>query len=370
MPRLETPLIVLVVLLVTAVPAFFGGIVGDAELPHTTWQSVAFAGLVVSGLSLALWRRYPALVLVTGTASILGCAVTGLELSSAEAIVLPTLMFLAAYSWGGRTAFVVGLGLVVWMEALYLATGEDGPALLIFSLPGYVAGVVLRRFQETAAQLELRSRELEEERELFAALSVRNERSRIAAELHDIIGHALSVMVVQAAAAQRLVGSDAAVTSEAFAVVAESARQGREDLSRLVDLLDGEAVVTPDLSLIDEVVTSATRSGLAVTCRFEGDRDSIPAPFAHAMFRVVQEGLTNALRYAPGAAVRVLVRCAGDGVTVSVVNDRPAAASPEIVGTGHGLQGLRERIQRLGGALAAGAAPNGGWALEASLPLR
>ena len=86
------------------------------------------------------------------------------------------------------------------------------------------------------------------------------------------------------------------------------------------------------------------------------------------MFRVVQEGLTNALRHAPGAAVRVLVRGDGHDLTVRVVNDRPAAPSPQIPGTGLGLQGLRERVQRLGGALVAGAAPNGGWALEARLP--
>lgn len=368
MRRVETPLIVLVAFLLTVVPAFFGNAADSPEVPGDGWEVAGLAALVASAASLVLWRRHPAWTLTIGCGGILLCALTSLEPSAAALVLLPTFTLLAAYSWGGRTAIAVGLALLVWLEALYLATGETGPALLVFTAPGYVAGLVLRRLHETATQLELRSRELEEERELFAQLSVRNERARIAAELHDIIGHALSVMVVQAAAAQRVAGDDPAATSAAFGVIADAARQGRDDLGRLLDLLAGDPVEAPDLSLIDEVVTRAARSGLAVTCRFEGDRDSIPAPIAHAMFRVVQEGLTNALRHAPGAAVRVLVRGDGHDVTVRVVNDRPAAPSPEIPGTGLGLQGLRERVQRLGGALVAGAAPNGGWALEARLP--
>jgi signal transduction histidine kinase len=186
--------------------------------------------------------------------------------------------------------------------------------------------------------------------------------------LHDIIGHALSVMVVQAAAGQRLAGQDPAATTEAFGVIAESARRGREDLGRLVDLLGGEEVDTPDLSLIDEVITRAASGGLAATCRFEGDREGIPAPVAHAAFRVVQEGLTNALRHAPGASVQVLVRGESRALTVRVANDRPVGTSPGIVGTQQGLRGLRERIQQLGGSLDAGATANGGWTLEAHLP--
>src|SRR6185503_9986766 len=104
----------------------------------------------------------------------------------------------------------------------------------------------------------------------------------------------------------------------------ESARQGKDDMQRLIDLLGGTAVTGPDLSLIDEIVTRAARNGLEVSCRFEGDRDGVAAATAHVAFRVVQESLTNALRYAPGAAVRVLVNGSGRGLTVSIENDRSA----------------------------------------------
>jgi signal transduction histidine kinase len=367
--RLESLTIALVAVLLTAVPAFFtDAIDGVGRFPRTVPDWLGWIAIVVVCMSLALWRRHPGWTLALGCGGVLLGMLTDVEPSNAGLVVLPALTLLGAYSWTGRRAIAVGLGLLLWLEAMYLVTGDTSPALAIFTLPGYVAGFVLRRVHETAEQLAMRSRELEEERELFAELSVRNERARIASELHDIIGHALSVMVVQAAAGQRLAEHDPAATAEAFGVIAESARRGREDLGRLVDLLGGEPVEAPDLSLIDEVISRAARSGLAVTCRFEGDRDGVPAPVAHAAFRVVQEGLTNALRHAPGAGVQVLVRGAGRAVTVRVVNDRAVGSSPGIIGTGQGLRGLRERIQHLGGSLDAGEVAGGGWALEARLP--
>ena len=173
----------------------------------------------------------------------------------------------------------------------------------------------------------MRAQELEDERELFAEIALRHERARIASELHDIVGHAISVMVIQAAAGQRLVDADPARAKEAFAAISESARQGTKDLERLIELLggsEGNGGGAADLSLVDEVVTRAGRSGLNVTCRFEGDRDRIPEPVAHLAFRVVQESLTNALRYAPGADVRIVISVdeAERGLAVRVENDR------------------------------------------------
>ncbi|MEV6495202.1 histidine kinase, partial [Actinoplanes sp. NPDC051633] len=221
--------------------------------------------------------------------------------------------------------------------------------------------------REAAGQLAQRGRELEEERELFTDLALRHERSRIAAELHDIVGHAISIMIIQAAAGQRLVDDDPERARQAFTAIADSARQGREDLRRLVDLLGGAEVGGPDLALIDEVVSRAARSGLDVSCRFEGDRDGVAAPAAHLAFRVVQESLTNALRHAPGAAVRVLVSGSGRDLTVSVENDPPTRDRPGVLGTGHGLVGLRERVQELGGHLLAGPTPRGGWRVQATV---
>src|SRR6476661_1922667 len=221
-------------------------------------------------------------------------------------------------------------------------------AALMFTVPPYAAGTVLRLRRETADQLASRAQELEDERELFAEIALRHERARIASELHDIVGHAISVMVIQAAAGQRLVDADPERAKEAFAAISESARQGSQDLERLIELLggrEGNGGGGADLSLVDEVVARAGRSGLDVTCRFEGDRDRVPEPVAHLAFRVVQESLTNALRYAPGAEVRIVISVddAERGLSVRVENGRAAQTEAPLAGTGRGLIGLRER---------------------------
>ena len=217
-----------------------------------------------------------------------------------------------------------------------------------------------------------RARELEDEREAHAALSVRYDRARIAGELHDIVAHAISVMVVQAAAGQRL-AHDPELTAETFAAIRGAARQAEADMGQLAALLgeDGALAAAPDLALVEQFVARAARSGLAVTLRLEGEREGLPAPAVEAACHVVQEGLTNALRYAAGADVDVLVRGGRDALVVTVEN---AAAPHDPVlaglGTGTGLQGLRERVGAAGGRLKAGSAPGGGGRLAASLPRR
>lgn len=289
-------------------------------------------------------------------------------LAAAALVSLAVLGAVAGGAFSGRAAWVAGAGFLALVVVAYAASGEAGIGIAMLTLPGFVAGTVLRLHRQTADELALRARELDEERELFAELAVRNERARIAAELHDIVGHSLSVMVVQAQAGQRLTGSDPEAAQRALAAIAESARQGQDDLRRLVALLGGEDVERPDLALIGEVVERAARSGLAVSCRFEGDHGATPPATAQLAFRVVQEALTNALRYAPGAAVQVVVRADGDALVVRVSDDGAQRAPAGIAGTGRGLTGLRERVQEIGGSLAAGLAPAGGWAVEARLP--
>jgi signal transduction histidine kinase len=279
---------------------------------------------------------------------------------------------LLALGWSGRAAWLVALCAAASLVPFYLLIDETSwVAVLMFTVPPYAAGTVLRLRRETADQLAMRVEELEQERELFTEIALRHERARIAGELHDIVGHAISVMVIQAAAGQRLVHSDPARAKEAFAAISESARQGTEDLKQLIELLGGgDSVGRQDLSLVDEVVARAAGSGLNVSCRFEGDRDRVAAPVAHLAFRVVQESLTNALRYAPGSEVRIVISLdEGErGLAVRVENDHAVHGGSTLAGTGRGLVGLRERIQTLGGTFDAGRTSRGGWAVEARLP--
>jgi signal transduction histidine kinase len=364
-PRLEMAGIAILVLLLNALPVALHG------WPATLAGNVAMAALLASGLTLMWWRTHPRLVAVVGGALWLVVAVDNSDvwLPQSALAIMVGLAAAVALAWTGRAAWLAGLGLAGYLYVFWLVLPPTSPvAIVMFSVPGFLAGTVLRQRGETVDQLARRGRELEEERELFAQIALRHERARIASELHDIIGHAISVMVIQAAAGQRLVGRDQARAEQAFAAIAESARQGREDLHRLVELLGGTETSGPDLTLIDEVVTRAARSGLDVSCRFEGGHDAVAAGTAHIAFRVVQESLTNALRYAPGAAVRVLVNGSGTGLTVRVENDRSVQERLNLAGTGRGLTGLRERVQELGGQLLAGPTPHGGWRVEATLP--
>jgi signal transduction histidine kinase len=255
-----------------------------------------------------------------------------------------------------------------------VAVGHDaGVPALIIPPAGWAAGRALRERELVAAQLEERARELEQEREAHASLSVRYERARIASELHDIVAHAISVMVVQASAGQRLAARDPELAGETFDAIAGAARQAEEDMGLLVRLLGDQDALgpAPDLGLVEELVSRATGSGLDVTLRLEGEREGLPAAVVATANRVVQEGLTNALRYASGAAVLVRLRGGTEDLVVQVQNaPAPRDATLAGIGTGNGLRGLRERVTGCGGTMDAGPTGDGGWSLETRLPRR
>jgi signal transduction histidine kinase len=368
MPRFERSGIALGVLLLVALPTALHGW-------PTTLRGNLFTLLVLGGgLALMWWRSHPRVASVMALGLFLAALALGGWFPDTGVALYSLSFAVLALGWSGRAAWLMTLCAVAYLVPFYyLAEMGTWVAALMFTVPPYAAGTVLRLRKETAHELALRAQELEDERELFAEIALRHERARIASELHDIVGHAISVMVIQAAAGQRLVDADPARATEAFAAISESARQATKDLERLIELLggsEGDEAGGPDLSLVDEVVASAGRSGLNVTCRFEGDRDRIPEPVAHLAFRVVQESLTNALRYAPGADVRILISVdeAGSGLTVRVDNDHATQIDAPLIGTGRGLVGLRERIQTLGGQFSAGTTGVDGWAVEARLP--
>jgi signal transduction histidine kinase len=370
MHRVERSGIVLGVVLLVALPVALHG------WPETLHGNLFILCIVSAGVALMWWRSEPRVVSVVALGLYLVALTVGGWFPETALSLFSVTFAVLALGWSGRAGWLVALCAAAYLVPFYYLSDMDSwVAALMFTVPPFAAGTALRLRRETADALALRARELEDERELFAEITLRHERARIASELHDIVGHAISVMVIQAAAGQRLIDADPERAKEAFAAISESARQGAKDLERLIDLLGGSEVAYgagPDLSLVDEVVTRAGRSGLNVTCRFVGDRDRVPEPVAHLAFRVVQESLTNALRYAPGADVRIVISVdeAGRGLAVRVENDRAAQIDSPLAGTGRGLIGLRERIQRLGGQFSAGATGVGGWAVEARLPGR
>ena len=349
--------------------AAFAVCVGTVPLEHAGPADYV-AGAVIS-VALGLGSRHPRAAWLATAATLLGTAPFG-PAPTGVALVVVAHAFVTGRGedrlWG-----VAGLvALVAALEVNQLGTGSFVPQLI---LPGaaWAAGRALRERELVADQLAERARELEDEREAHAALTVRYERARIASELHDIVAHAISVMVVQASAGQRLVERDPGAVSETFEAIAGAARQAEQDMGRLVALLGNEGAIgpAPDLALVEELVGRASGSGLDVRLRFEGEREGIPAVVVESAYRVVQEGLTNALRYAAGAAVSVVVRGEPEALLVAVENgpagDEAALAG---VGTGSGLIGLRERVAACGGTLEAGPRADGGWRLAGVLPRR
>jgi len=326
----------------------------------------------LAGGALGATRRHPRLAWVVAVAALLALApLGGLSFGLYPLVVAHTF---CAGRWDGLWAGVAAtLAMIGALELGVLVDHDAGVPALFIPPAGWGAGRALRERELVAAQLAERARELEEEREAHAALSVRYERARIASELHDIVAHAISVMVVQASAGQRLAARDPQLTTEAFEAIADAAKQAEQDMGLLVALLGDEDALgpAPDLALIEELVARAAGSGLDVTLRLEGEREGLPASVVAAANGVVREGLTNALRYASGAPVSVSVRGGPDALMVEVANG-PAASSGDLVGTGtgSGLMGLRERVGACGGTLAAGPTPEGGWRLCARLPRR
>jgi signal transduction histidine kinase len=283
-------------------------------------------------------------------------------------------LFLYSYGLGADAPFPLSLvGIAALLVGANLSDGGWNPVPEMLALGPYAAGLAVASRRRASAELEVRARELEEEREIFAEQSVRYERARIARELHDIVAHSVSLMVVQANAGERLAAVDPASAAEAFTSISEAARQAGAEIGRLVELLnDPVPDPSPGLRIVEELVARAHTSGLGITCQLRGDIDDLGGGGADAAYRMVQEGITNAMKHAPGAPIAVLISGADNWVEVSVTNGppRPGSSGLERSGGGHGLEGMRERLQQCGGTLESGPTPDGGWRLIARLPHR
>jgi signal transduction histidine kinase len=323
--------------------------------------------------SVIMRRSHPQLAAVVAG----GClAVAALGSSAAfpgSLILVPVILL--AYSLGTAADLRRSvLALAVLSAGLQLSAGQFNPVVVVLTIGPWAAGLVIRSRRRLTEQLAARGQELEAERALFATEAVRYERARIARELHDIVAHCVSVMVIQASAGQRLTATDPSLAAEAFDSIAEVARQAEAEIGRLVELLgrDSQQRGGHGVRLIGELVTRAGAAGLAVTCRFTGSADGLPDAAADAAYRVVQESLTNAFKHAPGAPVDVVIAGAGGHVEIGVVNG-PATGPQsglELAGAGRGLTGMQERVTACGGQISAGPVAGGGWQVLARLPLQ
>ncbi|WP_406515004.1 sensor histidine kinase [Streptomyces sp. NBC_00873] len=237
-----------------------------------------------------------------------------------------------------------------------------------------VLGAALRGLRVARTQLVVQEELTAGER---ARRTLLEERNRIARELHDVVAHHMSVISIQAQVAPHLVENPSDELRENLAGIRQNAVEALTELRHVLGVLRSEDALSqgvrhtpqPTLDRLDELVANVRGAGLTVTIATTGAPRALPPGVALSAFRIVQEALSNAMRHAPGAQVRVETAYGTTGLTVRITNTAPDGPATPSQSMGHGLLGMRERTAMLGGELAAGATPDGGYEVTAILPV-
>ncbi len=287
----------------------------------------------------------------------------------------------AAFLLGNlRDAVQARLGLAIVLSGAAIVVYNDpshDPGQLIFTpllfAIGWLGGFAMRERAEQAEAAEVRAAHAEREREAAARVAVAEERARIARELHDIVAHAVSVMVLQVGAVRHKLAATLPEDREALEGVEQTGRTALAEMRRLLGAMrrDGDDLALapqPGLGNLGVLVEQVGRAGLPVRLHVDGE----PYPLPHALdvsaYRIVQEGLTNALKHARASQADVTIRYGSDELSVEV-RDNGSGATPGD-GHGHGLVGIRERVKIYGGQMTADTASEGGFVLSTRLPLQ
>jgi signal transduction histidine kinase len=333
----------------------------------------AVALILVAGGALALRRRYPVAVLgVVFGATIL---YFGFGYASGPIWLTMVVAFVTAVVRGYRVAaaIVAVIGYVYFLWVDYVV--RDGNAPSFAALAGLAAWLLVLLGAGEIVRIR-RERVIEEARiqEEETLRRASEERLRIARELHDALGHHLSLINVQSGVALHLNEGLSEQARSSLTAIRQASKEGLIELRSVLDILradDEQAPRSPTSTLarLDDLVSQAAAAGLEVRAEIEGTVRPLPFGTDVAAFRIVQEGLTNVTRHAPGATATVLVSYGERDLIVQVDDDGRGDAGPAGVGTGKGIVGMRERVGALGGELEAGPKPGGGFRVLARLPL-
>ncbi|WP_149830840.1 sensor histidine kinase [Streptomyces tailanensis] len=333
------------------------------------WDSLGYALLTAGGLALVVRRRVPVAVLaVTGLCAV-GYQAVGFD--------VPAVAYLfavyAAVRAGHRIAAVVAsLAVLAALPLAALASGlhDTGAAFaqargaleIAWLIAAGAAGEALR-------QAERRADEAERTREETARRRADEERLRIARELHDALTHQISVIKVQAEVAVHVARRRGEEVPEALLAIQEAGREASRELRVTLEALRDDDPTPPrGLDDVPELVERASRTGLEATLTIEGQRHDVPAAVGRTVYRIVQESLTNIARHADAGTASVRIDCRPDALAVRI-DDDGKATSVSAPAPGVGLQGMRERVTALGGRLRAEPRGEGGFTVQAELPL-
>jgi signal transduction histidine kinase len=347
--------------------------------------------LLLVTIPLVWRRRAPTVVFVLVLASV-GLQISLIDQTRSEQPPFQEWIALLVvfYSLGAhaerRRAIVAGAaGGVVFVGGDLVDLFSDGAALedivpaWFMLAAAYGVGFALRGQRIESTLLARRAERLEQEREQRARLAVAEERVRIARELHDIIAHTISVMVVQAQAGQRVLEGEQASAREALCSIETTGRQALVEMRRLLGILrdeDRELALAPRVSLahLDMLSERMRESGLPVDLQIEGEARPLPLGVDLSAYRIVQEALTNALQHAGPASARVVVRYQSEAVELEITDNGRGAEEGHRARngaghqSGHGLVGMSERAALVGGTVEAGADGGRGYTVRARLP--
>jgi signal transduction histidine kinase len=349
----------------------------DTAGGHAARAAVALA----FAAALALRRRLPLLPLLVAllVIELNHTVLKGLAEGGAFLFGIVIAIYSAGRHARGRVAGACALAVLAAIPlAAFDPTDPSAPGFSDFAyfamfLGGpFVAGRIVRYRRQREHALLGHAAALELERDEKAREAVAEERTRIARELHDVVAHAISVMVLQARGGRRMLRDDPAETREALDAIEHAGEQALAEMRRLLGMLrsDDEQLALapqPSLTRIDELAARLTNTGMPVEVTIEGEPVELPPGIDVSAYRIVQEALTNALKHAGPARAHVYLRYRPDELELEVLDN--GAGNGSGGGSGHGLAGIRERVGIYGGKLDAGARPEGGYALRARLPL-
>ena len=339
-------------------------------------------GAVLVAAPLAVRRRLPLVTLGVVMGTVLALTALGVP-PDAGLTPVPSIA-LAAWSVADtpeRTSAAIGGGLAALaaVVAVEIVTGSPTTAGFVFGVlivaAPWSAGFALRgRTAETLAERE-RAADAERRRVEEVESAVVEERERIARELHDVVAHSLSIITVQAGAAEKQLHRDPSGAASSLRAVQETSRGALDEMRRMLQLLrpggaDAALAPQPGLDGLDDLVAASAHAGVPVTVTRTGSEAAdVPPGVGLAVYRIVQEALTNVRKHAGTVPTRVALACHPERIEVEVVNE-PGEAMPGSTGVGHGLIGMRERAALYGGTVTAGETPAGGFRIHAVLYTR
>jgi signal transduction histidine kinase len=356
-----------------------------------TGEQDPFRSTDISGTALVLLQTLPLAVrriAPLGVVAVIGAAVAGHAAAGYEVVQPGTFSSLVAVYGAAsltdeRRSFLAAAITAAAIAVFYATNRGDFGGVDIAATSGtwalaWILGTYVRTRGEQAEAVGERAAFLERNQDMRAREAVADERARMARELHDIVGHALNVIVIQAGGAQRAFESKPQVARDALVSIESAGREALFDMERMLGVLraaEGDQVALgpqPGLRLLDSLAAQVTEAGLPVEVTAEGSHAELPASVDLSAYRIVQEALTNSLKHSRASRAKVAIRYHPDSLEVEVTDDGRGSPKGETGthGGGRGLLGMRERVALFGGELSAGPAPTGGYRVQARLPFK